>query len=186
VVFKYKEYESRIIKMQRCNVSYSETANYGTDYCYATLNKAIGEAIVQAGLKMDVRVTLQDPKVSGGTEYDDQWWMTINGLKGRTGIVDNNGEFEPKDLGQVMQQSKHGAVMNFDLVFSIRLTKENNKERGPTDTFNIIPECSRGAIKSINLEIEPPNVETQIPTQKAVKDDVASDELVNALNALLS
>lgn len=182
VSFKYKGKESRILKMAQCPVPYFKATSYGKDYVYASLQKPVCDAIIKAAMSKDIVVTGHDPKISGS---DNEWWATINNLDGRVGTVDSNGNFEAKDLKMAFDKSELGARINFDLVFSIRLTLENGAERKPHDVFRIVPDCSRGAIKAIKQEIEPPNVETQIPQQGATKADVADQELMDSLNALL-
>lgn len=52
------------------------------------------------------------------------------------------------------------------------------------DVFRIVPDCSRAAVKSINRHIEPPVIETRVPSQPTFKDDIASQELIDAIDAL--
>ncbi|KAI1906219.1 hypothetical protein LOZ61_006777 [Ophidiomyces ophidiicola] len=182
VTFKYKGHTSRILKMAQCPVPYVKITNYGKDFVYASLQKSVCDAIVKSAMTKDIVVTGQDPKVSGS---DNEWWATINNLDGRVGVVDSAGNFEAKDLKMIFDKSELGARINFDLIFSIRLTLENGADRKPHDVFRIIPDCSRGAIKAAKQEIEPPNIESQIPQQRAAKIDVADQELMDSLNALL-
>ncbi|KAJ5800063.1 uncharacterized protein N7518_002131 [Penicillium psychrosexuale] len=56
--------------------------------------------------------------------------------------------------------------------------------QGLVPDTELIADCSRGAIKAINQDIEPPNVETQIPQQRASKQDVVGQDLLDAINNL--
>ncbi|KAL4766738.1 hypothetical protein BDW60DRAFT_201843 [Aspergillus nidulans var. acristatus] len=183
ITFKYKNHSSKILKMSQCAVPFTKASNYGADYVYARLQKPVCDAIIKSAMSKGIVVTGIDPKVSGS---DNEWWVTINNIAGRIGTVDAAGNFEAKDFRTALEKSELGALVNFDLTFAIRLTLENNADRKPHDVFRIVPDCSRGAIKFINQEIEPPSIETQIPQQKATKEDVADQELIDSLNALLS
>jgi len=159
-----------------------KASNYGADYVYACLQKCVGDAIVAAGMEKDILISLEDAKAASN---DTQWWMTINGLGGRVGIVDANGQFESRDLQMILNKTEQGVQINFDLVFSLRLTLENGEDRKNQHAFRIVPDCSRGAIKALRQDIEPPSIDSQIPQQKAVKGDVASQELIDAIDALI-
>ena len=181
ITFKYKEYESRILKMAGCGVPYTKSTNYGTDYVYASLQKSVSDAIIAACMKKDIIVTTDDPKFTSGP---NEWWATINGLKDKVGTVTADGEFSPKDLSAILKKTELGVRINFDLVFSIRLTVTDEQDRKPQQAFRIVPDCSRASIKSIREEIEPPSIESSIPQQPAAKVDVASQELLDAIDAL--
>lgn len=51
--------------------------------------------------------------------------------------------------------------------------------------FRIVPGCNRAAAKSINGQIDPLLIETRVPTQPAPRSDISSQELIDAINALL-
>lgn len=181
IIFKFDGFESRILKMNNCAVPYNKNATYGKDFIYANLQKPVADAIVAACAREEIIATHHDNKLSG---TDQDWWATINGTDGRLGTVDQSGDFDPKDMKTVFDRSENGALFNFDLVFSIRLTIEGGRERRPNDSFRIVTDCSRGAVKAINQSIPPPFVESQIPQQKATRTDVASQELLDAIGAL--
>lgn len=182
VSFKFGEYESNILKMSNCEVPYLKATNYGTDYFIARLQKPVADAIVSAAMKKDILATHVDPRVGASP---NEWWMTINGISGRTGVVDSNGNFTPRDLHSILTKTESGVRVNLDLVFSLRLTIEGGQDRKNTNAFRIVPDCSRAAIKAVRQDITPPAVESQIPSQPAAKADVASQELIDALDALL-
>lgn len=179
--FKQDGHSSRIIRMYNREVPYVKATNYGSSYVYANLQRCVATHIADACGKKDISVDTNDPKLFGAPE---QWWCTINNLDKNIGIVDKDGNFMPKDAATILQKSELGMRVNFDLIFSIRLTVTEGRDRSAADKFRIVPDCSRASIKAINQEIEPPSVETQVPVQKATKADVASQELIDAIEAL--
>ncbi|KAJ5286584.1 hypothetical protein N7508_011238 [Penicillium antarcticum] len=181
VTFKFEGFESRILKMAMCPVPFHKNTTYGKDFIYANLQKPVADAIIKACLKEGIVATHLDKKISG---TDRDWWATINNTDGSIGTVDESGDFDVKDLQHIFDATSKGARINLDLVFSVRLTLTDGKERKDNDTFRIIADCSRGAIKAINQDIEPPNVETQIPQQRASKQDIVGQDLLDAINNL--
>jgi len=182
VHFKHGKYEQRIIKMADCDVPYIKATNYGTDYIVARLQKAVGDAIVQEALKKDIVVSLQDKRAASD---ENNWWMTINNTSGRIGVIDKQGQFDPKDLGAIFTKTNEGVKLNLDLVFSIRLTITDKRERTSRDAFTLVADCSRGAITAARLDIQAPSVEASIPQQPASKEDIASAELIDMIDGLL-
>lgn len=181
VNFKFEQFESRILKMANCPVPYHKNPTYGKDFIYANLQKSVGEAIVAACTKEGITATHFDKKISG---TDKDWWATINNTDGSIGTVDSNGDFEPKDVQMIFDVTELGARINLDLVFSVRLTLDDGADRKPTDTFRVVTDCSRGGIKAIKQEVPPPQIETQIPQQRAARIDVADQGLLDAIAAL--
>lgn len=181
IKFKFGGYESRIIKMADCDIPFVKATNYGTDYIVARLQKAVGDKIVEEALKHNIIVNLQDKRAASN---EHNWWMTINNTNGHIGIVDGSANFEPQDLGNIFAKTESGVKLNLDLVFSIRLTKTDNGDRTTKDVFNLVADCSRGSIKAIKQDIEAPAVEASIPQQPASKQDVAGQELLDAIAEL--
>ncbi|KAJ4002538.1 hypothetical protein NW766_012863, partial [Fusarium irregulare] len=182
VNFKHGKYEQRVIKMSDCDVPFIKSGTYGTEYIVARLQKVVGDAIVAKALEKDIVVSLQDKRA---VSDENNWWATVNNTNGRIGIIDANGNFEPKDLGVVFIKTEQGVKLNLDVVFSIKLTLTDGRERTTRDAFNLVADCSRGAIMAIRQDIEPPTVEAAIPQQPASKNDVASQELCDALDSLI-
>ncbi|KAL9122216.1 MAG: hypothetical protein Q9187_001233 [Circinaria calcarea] len=181
VSFSIKDRESRVIKSARALIPYVDNANYGVDFCYATLNRSIGEAIRDAAAKQDINVTLDDARVASNSE---QWWMSVNGIKGRVGVIDKDGSFDPKDLAQILKTSERGVMVNMDTAFSLSLSKGETKARNPQDVFHLKVDCSRAAIKAINQDVDAPATATAIPVQRAAKEDIASEDLMAQLSSL--
>ncbi|PHH90156.1 hypothetical protein CDD83_4378 [Cordyceps sp. RAO-2017] len=175
------KYESRIIKMCDCDVPYMKATNYGTEFIVARLQKVVGDAIKAKALEKNIVVDLSDKRAASD---ENNWWMTINNVNGRIGLIDGEGRFEPRDLGAIMNKTEAGVKLNLDLVLSLRLTLENKKDRDSRSAFNIVADCSRGAIIAARQDIEAPAVETGVPQQSASKEDVASQELVDMLSEL--
>lgn len=125
VSFEANESKSRIIKMANCNIPYIKGTNYGQDYIIAKLQKVIGDAIIDAAAQKNIAATCADKRV---VSKNDEWWVTINNTAGRIGIVDSTGNFDPKDLAKIFGATEEGVILNLDLVFSLRLTLDNNNE----------------------------------------------------------
>lgn len=181
VEFKYKEFKSRIIKMNGVDVPYVKATNYGQDFIYARLQKSVGNAIVAAGLPKDLKITTADKRVSSGAE---EMWMTINGTAGRIGLVDASGNFDSKDVVAVFNKTQNGIKVNLDVVFNIRLQLVE-RDRTARDVFTISADCSRASIKAGNVEVEPPAVDGTVPQQQASRNDIASQELIDMFDNLL-
>ncbi len=173
------KYESKIIKMFNCDVPYMSSTNYGKDYIVARLNKIVGEKIAAAALEKNIIVDTSDKRA---VSDENSWWLTVNNADGRMGLVDSHGEFDPKDLVKVFTNTEKGMKVNFDLVFNIKLAKTDKKDRSSKDAFNLVSDCSRGAVKALNQDIEAPPTEGAIPQQAASKQDVASQELIDMFN----
>jgi hypothetical protein len=182
VSFKHGSYTSQIIKIGGCEVPYMKATNYGKDYFIASLQKPIADAIIASAMQKEIIVTKNDPKIHCP---DNEWWATINGIAGRTGIVDGAGNFVTRDLDLILQKTEQGVLVNLDLVLTIRLTTTDGSERSSKSPFRIVPDCSRAAIKELRRDVQPPQVESQIPQQQAARGDVASQDLIDALDALL-
>ncbi|KJZ69349.1 hypothetical protein HIM_11260 [Hirsutella minnesotensis 3608] len=182
VHFKFEKFESKIIKMTDCDVPHIKASNYGTDFIIARLQKSVGDKIVAEALKKDIVVSLDDKRVPSD---ENNWWLTINNTSGRIGTINPRGEFDPKDLGAIFKATEEGVKLNLDLVFSLKLTLENKRDRSNVDKFSLVADCSRGAIRAIRQAVEAPSIDTAIPQQKASKDDVASQELVDEIDKLM-
>ena len=168
--------------MAGCEVPFVKSTNYGTDYFYAHLQKPIADAIIAAGMKKDIIVTKSDPKM---TAPDSEWWATINGTSGRIGIVDGSGNFHTKDFDQLLKKTEKGVLVNLDLVLTIRLTTSDGADKKPQSAFRIVPDCSRASIKTVNQEVEPPPIDSQVPQQAAARGDIVSQEVLDLLDGLL-
>lgn len=177
--FKYKETESKIIKMAGCSVPYIQATNYGSDFIVVQLQRVVADDIIKEALQKGILVNLADKRVSN---YESEtWWATVNNVSGKIGVADKEGKFQTVDLGHIITKTENGVRINLDLTFNLKLTKENKKDRTDKDVFQLAPELSRGAIMQINEEIEPPQVETGVPQQPLSKLDVASQELIDAI-----
>jgi len=136
VTFKFGEFESQILKMSGCDVPYVKATNYGTEFLYASLQKPVADAIIASGLKKDIIISHVDPKINCPS---NEWWMTVNGINGRTGVVDSSGNFSSRDLQTIFMKTEAGVKINFDLVFNIRLTLSDGDDRKPNSVFRIVP-----------------------------------------------
>ncbi|PHH59216.1 hypothetical protein CDD81_3558 [Ophiocordyceps australis] len=182
VTFKYGKHDSRIIKMLNCDVPHIKSSNYGIEYIVANLQREVGDAIVEAAMKKDIIANMHDKRAAS---TDDNWWLTINNINGRVGLIDQLGEFEPRDMGMIFTKTESGIRLNLDLVFCLRLTIDEKRDRTSKDVFNVVADCSRGAIMAVRQEVQAPTVEAAIPQQRATKQDIASQELIDALDQLL-
>ncbi|KAF5530701.1 hypothetical protein FNAPI_13495 [Fusarium napiforme] len=182
IKFKHGQYGIKIVKMNDCDVPYIKSATYGTKYILARLQKVVGDTIAAKALEKDIIVSLQDKRA---VSDENNWWVTINNTNGRIGIIDSHGNFDPKDAGAVFAKTEQGMKLNIDLVFSIKLTITDGRDRTTKDAFTLVADCSRGAIQAIRQDIEPPAVEATIPQQAASKSDIASQELCDALDSLM-
>lgn len=77
-----------------------------------------------------------------------------------------------------------GARINLDLVVDIKLSTQDKKGKTSKVVFTLVPPCSRGAIQDIIIDIHPPRIETSEPTQPASRSDIASQDLITALDQL--
>lgn len=182
VTFKCNGYESKVIKNFSAGIPRVKTRDYGDNYCYASLQKAIADKVIKAYADQNIRVTCVENNVNGA---DDEWWATISNMAGRTGFIKQK-QFVEKPLSAVFNNPNNtgGVVANIDMVLSVKLKKEDNMERDANDVFTIAVECSRCVIAGINEDIPPPNIKSQVPTISLAKDDIIDDELANALDAM--
>ncbi|KAG5932936.1 hypothetical protein E4U59_007151 [Claviceps monticola] len=150
------------------------------DYAVARLQRGVGEKIVGAAAKQGGIVDMTDKRA---VSDEDSWWLTVNNINGRSGCFDKDAVFSQVDLGKIFTKTQQGLKVNLDLVFSIRLTK-SEADRTDDDVFNLVADCSRCAIKAMNVDVQAPLLETAILQQRAYRMNIAPTELIDQLNAL--
>ncbi|KAM3518252.1 hypothetical protein NHJ13051_008327 [Beauveria bassiana] len=170
-------YKSRIIKANNCPVPHSDQANYGDSFLMASLPRVIGEKIAAAALQQNIIVDINDKRA---VSTANNWWLTINNTRNHLGLVDKDGSFAVKSLDKAFASTEAGMMINFDLVFNLKLTKSDQADRHTNDAFSLVADCSRGAVKAMKQDVEPPQVEGSVPQQPAVRNDIASQELIDA------
>jgi hypothetical protein len=187
VTFRYtdpetnKEYSSGIIKMTDCDIPRIDNQSYGVDYFYATCNRAIGEAIVKAAGKKNIAATVDDEKA---VSNENQWWKTINKAKGRIGVLDGTGNFNPKDLHGIMLKTEAGIKGAIDISVKLKFGSKDGSNKKPSSQFRLVFDLSRGFIRKLRNDVAPPPLETSVETAPVSKKDIANDDLLQELDAL--
>lgn len=183
IEFKYENMTSKVIKMAAVHVPYVEKQNYGKSYVMASLQRAIGDAIVKAGIASDITITLDSGNIKNPKE---SWWATINGIDGKVGIANGKADFVTTDLYSVFDRTnKKGVVANLDLVFHIKFATDDSSDRNNKSTFTIAADCSRMVLLTVGVPDMPsPPIDSVVPMQALSKQDVASQELVTQLMQL--
>jgi hypothetical protein len=176
-----KEYKSGVIKMSDNDIPRIDNQSYGGDYFYATCNKAIGDAIVKAAAKKNIAATTDDEKT---VSNENQWWKTINKAKGRMGVLDGSGNFNPKDLHGIMLKTEAGVKGAIDISVKLKFNTKDGSNKKPSSQFRLVFDLSRGFIRKLRNDVAPPPLETSVETAPVSKKDIASDELLQELDAL--
>lgn len=181
ISFKCNGYDSRVIKNFGVGVPKVKSREYGNNYCYASLQKAIADKIIKACADKNIRVTHVEQNVHGS---DDEWWATVNNMAGRTGFIKAK-QFVEKPLSTVFNNTNGGVTANVDFLVSLKLKKDDNTDRSENDVYSLAVECSRFVISNLNQNIPVPDIKSQTPTIALAKDDVIDDELANALDEMM-
>lgn len=176
-----KEFTSGLIKMEGCDIPRVDSPSYGGDFFYATCNRAIGDAVVAAAAKKNITVTIDDEKT---VSNQNQWWKTINKAKGRIGVLEPSGNFEPRDIHKVMLKTEAGIKAALDVSIKLKFNTKDGGNMKPTSEFRIVFDLSRGLIRALRNDVAPPPIETSVETAPVSRKDVASEELLNELDAL--
>lgn len=180
VRFKFRGYESKVVKMSQCGIPYIGSESYGGDYFYATVNKALVDAVAKAGNDAGLTIQPNDDKLPF---TEDTPWKTINKAKGRAGVLDKSGSFHAKDLHGVFVKTEKGVGASIDVIFKLKAHTEG-AARTQRTPFKVVMDCSRCYIRSLRHEVEPPALETVVETMLATKADVAPDGLIDELEGL--
>lgn len=187
ITFQFGGFINEIIKVGGIEVPAMSSKNYGIEFLYAALPEFICDAICEAANKAGIKVTPNDPKI---IPTNGVWWRVFNGCRNKIGIVATNGQFQPKPVNEIFSHTKQGILVNFDIVFKLRLTKNVQKgqetvtERTDDDVFVIVSECSRAALKDIEIDVIPPNLVARIATQPAARDDIAPAGMLEKLQKM--
>jgi hypothetical protein len=176
-----KEYKSGVIKMSDNDIPRVDSLSYGGDYFYATCNKAIGDAVVKAAAKKNIAATTDDEKTMSN---QNQWWKTINKAKGRMGVLDSDGNFNPKDLHGVMLKTEAGIKGSIDISIKLKYNTKDGSNRKPNSQFRLVFDLSRGFIRKLRNDVPAPPIESSVETAPVSKKDIASNELLDELNSL--
>lgn len=105
-------------------------------------------------------------------------------MDGKAVTVEQTGSLTQRDLGRILKDTGLGVGLNLDLVFFLRFSTDNKKDRTSRDALRIGVECSRAAIKAINRNVEMPMTASTQLSQLPAKIDQASQELIDALDAM--
>lgn len=187
VKFKYvdpetnREFKSGIIKMEDNDIPRVDSQSYGGDFFYATCNKAIGDAIVKAAAKKNIKVTTNDEKA---VSNENQWWKTINKAKSRVGILDSEGIFMPKDVHNIMVKTEAGIKATIDVSVKLKYNTKDGSNKGPQSEFRIVFDLSRGIIRGLRNDVQPPPLESSVETAPIRRKDLATEDLLNDLASL--
>ncbi|KAF2861614.1 hypothetical protein K470DRAFT_263517 [Piedraia hortae CBS 480.64] len=181
VSFRSNNFESLVLKQANVAVPYNRGNNYGTDYIYVNMPKFVGMHLKKAAERQGLVVQIDDDRLHS---TDTDWWKTLNNCTDNCGIITQSGDFEPRDLNNIFRVTKKGVVVNVDYCVSLRLTKTNGEDLSSTDVFRVVLDCSRVALKKVKVDVEGPPMAAKIPTTLAVKDDVATDDLLVQLEAM--
>ena len=181
VTFKYKNFESKVIKMSSCDIPYIASESYGGDYMYALINRAIGDAVVRAGTEATLTVQANDDKLACS---GDIWWKTINKIKGRVGTLNKEGSFVPRDFHGILAKTEGGVRGTIDVIFKLKCHTDDKSNRTGRTPFKIVADCSRFYIKQLNQDIVAPPLEATVETIRGNRADVATDDLMSAIDAL--
>lgn len=181
IKFSCKGYESEVLKQSSIQVPYNKGQTYGQDYMYVAMPKFIGKHIAEAAAKQGIHVQTDDDRLNS---TDEVWWKTLNNCADNCGIITKDGEFVQREISNAFRTTKKGIVVNVDYCVSIRLTKEQLSERTDKDIFKVVLDCSRVALRHVRVDVEGPPLAARVPTTKAVRDDIASDDLLNQLESL--
>lgn len=176
-----KEFTSGVIKMAGNDIPRVDSASYGGDFFYATCNRAIGDAIVAAAAKKNITVTIDDEKT---VSNQNQWWKTINKAKNRIGVLNSSGEFNAKDLHNIMLKTEAGIKASLDVSIKLKFNTKDGSNMKPTSPFRIVFDLSRGFIRGLRNDVAPPAIETSVETAPVSKKDIVSDDLLNEIDAL--
>ena len=168
-----------IVKMENRDVPYVKATKYGDSYVYANLDRRFATLIQAAAQEKWLLVSPDDPKLSGPP---DSWWCTINNIENKVVTIDQTGTPTQRDLGKLLKDTGLGVGLNLDVVFFLRLSTEDKRDRTARDAFRVGVECSRAAIKAINRDVEPPTTPSAQLTQLPAKIDQASQELIDMLD----
>lgn len=176
-----QEFTSGIIKMADNDIPRVDSPSYGGDFFYATCNRAIGDAVVAAAAKKNITVTIDDEKT---VSNQNQWWKTINKAKNRIGVLQPSGNFEAKDIHKFMLKTESGLKVSLDVSIKLKFNTKDGSNIKPTSEFRIVFDLSRGLIRKLRNDVAPPAIETSVETAPVSRKDVASEELLDELNAL--
>lgn len=187
ISFRHGDNASSILKEGNAPIPWNRGNTYGTDYIYVNLPIIIGrkvQAAVQAkGFKCK---TEDDRLISDG----DDWWKSVNTAAERNGVVKADASFEQRDIGSIFKVTKTGIVVNLDYIISVKLTKLKSElgdaaeKLDNKDVFRLAIDASRVGLKQIKFDAPGPPLVPRIPTQRAAKDDIASDDLLEELSML--
>lgn len=187
VKFKYvdpernREFKAGIIKMSNNDIPRVDNQSYGGDYFYATCNRHIGDAIAAAAAKKNINVTTNDEKT---VSNENQWWKTINKAKGRVGVLDGEGIFNPKDVHNIMVKTEAGITADIDVSVKLKFNTKDGSNKGPQSEFRIVFDLSRAIIRALRNDTPPPPLETSVETAPIRRKDIATEDLLNDLASL--
>ena len=181
VTFKIRDHESEVLKQTNIEVPYNKGQTYGQDYMYVAMPKFVGKHIEEAAAKQGIAVQVDDERLNS---TDTKWWKTLNNCADNCGIITKDGQFQQRDISNAFRSSKQGIIVNVDYCVSLRLTKTTTDDRNDQDVFRDVLDCSRVALKHVRVDVEGPPLTARVPTTKAIKDDVATDELMQQLESL--
>lgn len=181
VKFSYKNFSSEVIKQANVEVPYNRGANYGEDYMYVCMPKFIGAGIANAAAKQGITVQTDEDRINS---TETKWWKTLNNCKERCGVVTNDGEFQERRIANAFVTTKKGIRINLDYCVFLRLTKSDKSDRNDKDIFKVVLDCSRVALKEVKVDVEQPPLTSRIATSSAVKDDIATDDLLAQLESM--
>jgi hypothetical protein len=181
VKFSYKNYTSDLLKQANVEVPYNRGSNYGEDYMYVCMPKFVGARIAEAAAKQGITVQTDEDRI---ISTETKWWKTLNNCKERCGVITNDGDFQERRIANAFVNSKKGIRINLDYCVFLRLTKDDKSDRNDKDVFRVVLDCSRVALKEVRVDVEPPPLTSRVPTSNAMKDDIATDDLIAQLESL--
>lgn len=191
IIFKHKEFTSTLIKFSNVQCPYIPGTQYGAKYMYMVMPLWLGKIICEAAHTNNIRTGMDETRLKSTGNI---WWKTLNNMKdgadnSKSGTLDNKGNFSEMSFSTIFKRTRKGILVNADVQFFLKANKINEpdliSDMAPTDEFRIATDCSRVCLKDIEIDVEaPPPTSTTTPIVAAVKDDVASDDLMTKLSGL--
>lgn len=176
-----KEYTSGVIRMTNNDIPWINNQSYGVGFFYATCNRAIGNAIVDAATKKSVTCTMDDEKT---VSNENQWWKTINKAENRIGALEKDGTFVPRNIHDIMLKTEAGIKASLDVIVKLKFNTKDGSNIKPNSQYRINFDLSRGFIRGLRNDVAPPSIEASVETAPVSKTDIATDELLDELESL--